>query len=162
MLRIILMRHAKSSWTSAARGDHERPLSDRGLRDAPRVGARLLQLGWIPDAVITSDSARTLETLDGVIDAMELDCEVVATRELYHAGADEVREACCALPASVQTVLLLGHNPGWEDVLHALCGESHEMTTANAALLSIEASDWTTAINRGGWTLHGVVRPREL
>jgi phosphohistidine phosphatase len=160
--RLILMRHAKSSWTSGAASDHARPLNGRGRNDAPRVGGRLLELGWIPDLVVTSDSTRTLQTLDGVRAAMDLDCEVVATRDLYHAGTDEVREACYALPDAVETVLMLGHNPGWEDALHDLCGESQPMTTANAALLSVEARDWTAAINSGGWTLHELIRPREL
>lgn len=162
LYRVILMRHAKSSWTSGAASDHGRPLSGRGQRDAPRIGARLAELGWVPDHVLTSDSARTRETVDGVREALELDCEIEARSDLYHAGIDEVREACYGLPASVETVLIVGHNPGWEETLHALCGESHEMTTANAALLSREAPSWTAAINSGGWQLHGTLRPKEL
>lgn len=160
--RVILMRHAKSSWTSGAATDHARPLSDRGQRDAPRVGARLAELGWIPDHVLTSDSARTLETLAGVREAIDFDGEIEATRDLYHAGIDEVREACYGLPASVETVLILGHNPGWEEVLLALTGERYEMTTANAALLSRDAASWTAAINDRGWELHDILRPRDL
>jgi len=60
--RLIIMRHAKSSWTSGAATDHQRPLNKRGRRDAPRIGARLQHLGWLPDLVIASDSERTRET----------------------------------------------------------------------------------------------------
>jgi len=60
--RLMLMRHAKSAWQSQAPSDHERPLNERGRRNAPRVGKRLAELGWVPDHVIGSDSRRTRET----------------------------------------------------------------------------------------------------
>jgi phosphohistidine phosphatase len=60
--RLIIMRHAKSSWTSGASTDHQRPLNKRGRHAAPRIGARLRDIGWIPDMVIASDSERTRET----------------------------------------------------------------------------------------------------
>ena len=60
--RLMLMRHAKSAWTSHVPTDHERPLNERGRRDAARVGKRLAKLGWVPDLVVGSDSRRTEET----------------------------------------------------------------------------------------------------
>ena len=59
--RLMLMRHAKSSWKSQVPTDHERPLNERGRRDAARVGKRLAKLGWLPDVVVGSDSRRTEE-----------------------------------------------------------------------------------------------------
>ena len=64
--RLIIMRHAKSSWTSGALSDHERPLNARGIRDAPRVGAALVKRGWLPQLVLSSDSERTRETFAGM------------------------------------------------------------------------------------------------
>ena len=57
--RLMVMRHAKSSWKSQVPTDHERPLNERGRRDAARVGKRLAELGWVPDFVVSSDSRRT-------------------------------------------------------------------------------------------------------
>jgi phosphohistidine phosphatase SixA len=60
--RLMIMRHAKSSWKGQVPTDHDRPLNTRGRRDAVRVGKRLAKLGWVPDLVVSSDSRRTRET----------------------------------------------------------------------------------------------------
>ena len=70
--RIIVMRHAKSSWKSGARDDHARPLNKRGRRDAPRIAARLAELGWVPERVISSDSERTRQTWARMEEAFDL------------------------------------------------------------------------------------------
>ena len=61
--RLLVTRHAKSSWKSGEDSDHARPLNKRGRRDAPRVAAHLVGLGWVPEQVLSSDSQRTRETL---------------------------------------------------------------------------------------------------
>jgi len=159
MKRFIVMRHAKSSWNTNAPSDHARPLNKRGRRDAPRVAERIEELGWIPAQVISSDSARTTETLE----RMGLDVPVTFTRDLYHAGIEEVRTAVSPLPDDIASVMVVGHNPGWEEVVEWLSGEETIMKTACAALLEIEAATWREAINNdGGWQLVEVIRPREL
>ena len=64
--RLIVMRHAESSWDSSMGSDHERTLNERGRKDAPRVGAALVQKGWIPELVLSSDAQRTSETFAGL------------------------------------------------------------------------------------------------
>jgi phosphohistidine phosphatase len=161
--RIILMRHAKSSWKSNAPNDHARPLNKRGRRDAPRVGAYLAELGWTPDWIVSSDSTRTIETLERMREALRYEGDVLLTRRLYHAGIREIRSVLSALEPSVHTVLLLGHNPGWEDALEALTGEDHLLKTANAALMSCDDGNWADAIEMDGcWALRELVRARDL
>lgn len=160
--RLIIMRHAKSSWTSDAPGDHERPLNPRGQRSAPLVAARLHQLGWIPDAVISSDSRRTRETWQRMADAFaESPVEVEFRHELYLAGLDELRSMAFEWSPDWGTILTLGHNPGWEDAVSALAGQHERMTTANAALLRGEGARWEEAL-RGAWQLESIIRPKEL
>ena len=161
--RLIVMRHAKSDWESGAQTDHDRPLNGRGRRDAPRVARRLVKLGWIPDYVTSSDSQRTRETWD----LMEPEFREIEghdfCRALYHAGPAELMERLAVLTGDVQTVLALGHNPGWQAAVEFLSGERIQMTTANAALLQIGAADWRAAAgDAGGWKLVDVVRPKEL
>jgi phosphohistidine phosphatase SixA len=157
--RLIVMRHAKSSWKSDAPNDHARPLNKRGRHDAPRVAARLEELGWLPAHIISSDSARTTETLEH----MGLDAQVTFTRDLYHAGIDEVRAAVSPLADDIASVMVVGHNPGWEEVVESLSGEETIMKTACAALLEIEAATWHEAVNNdGGWQLIEMIRPRDL
>lgn len=156
----MVVRHAKSSWKSGAATDHERPLNKRGKRDAPRVAALLRELGWVPDRVTSSDSMRTRATLAGMAGAFpEADYEF--TDAFYGAGLDEVRRAAALVPDEVGTWMVLGHNPGWEDMVEALTGEDERITTANAALLVGSGATWAKAL-RGPWRLETVIRPREL
>jgi len=160
--RLIVMRHAKSDWESEAPGDHERPLSKRGRRDAPRVGKRLAKLGWKPELVLSSDATRATETWQRMSDAFE-ETEVRYLPSFYMAGPEAVRQAAADVPATVSTLLVLGHNPGWEGLLESLAGKQKRLTTANAALLHVEAESWPEALSKAGdWRLKKVIRPKDL
>jgi phosphohistidine phosphatase len=94
--RLIVLRHAKSAWDTDAPDDHSRPLAKRGRKDAPLIGARLAQLEWVPQAVISSDSARTRETWARMEEALlgdDEEAEVHFTRDLFHADEREIRAA---------------------------------------------------------------------
>ncbi len=165
MKRLIVMRHAKSSWSEPGLEDHQRPLNKRGKRDAPRIAARLLELGWSAEQVVSSDSQRTRQTwaLMAPVWAKAAPQNITFTRALYLAGPFEIDKVVRQLPQSVHSVLLLGHNPGWESSIGWLSGQHQPMTTANAALLSIDRPTWASALDDAGqWTLHQVVRPKEL
>ncbi len=96
-------------------------------------------------------------------DAFEPRPEVTFQRSLYLAGSEAVQEAVLALPDTTSSVLLLGHNFGWEQVVQWLCGDEVSLTTANAALLSAHGETWEEAlVTRPSWTLHQVLRPKEL
>ncbi len=156
------MRHAKSSWKSGASDDHSRPLNKRGRRDAPRIGEALVDLGWSPQRVLSSDSERTRQTWSLMSGAFN-GPQVSFTRDLYLAGPSEVEEAVGGLPTEVDSVMVLGHNYGWEGVVKWLCGEDVRLTTANAALLEGQGDSWEDALaDAPSWTLHRVLRPKEL
>lgn len=161
--RLIVMRHAKSSWSDPAATDHERPLNARGRRDAPRVAARLAELQWLPDWVLSSDSRRTQETLSHMLAELPPELPVFYTPVLYHAGIEAVQQEVTAVPDDVQTLMLLGHNPGWEEMASLLSGEDVILKTANAALLIGKAENWQQAFRHTGtWKLWQVLRSREL
>lgn len=162
--RLIVMRHAKSDWNSAAEDDHSRPLNKRGRKDAPRIAAKLCELGWQPDVILSSDAMRTQETLERMASGFEDPPPNFELYEsLYHAGLPEIIEVVQMVHDDVQTVLVLGHNPGWQSAVWQLTGESREMTTANAALLELEADNWTAAINEAGsWQVTEFLRPKEI
>jgi phosphohistidine phosphatase len=142
--------------------DHERPLNERGRHDAPRIAQKLVGLGWCPDLVLSSDSNRTRETFSLMADCFNgVDCQF--SSDLYHSGVREVASYVCRIPDGPRTVMVLGHNPGWEHVVQYLSGEHIPMKTATAALLEIEAEDWNEAIRAaGGWKLLDVIYPREV
>jgi phosphohistidine phosphatase SixA len=159
---MIVMRHAKSSWHSAAQSDHERPLNGRGRGDAPKVGAALAERGWVPDLVLSSDSQRTRETFAGMSASFPGEVAARFLPSLYHAGVDAAREEVSAVDDGVRCLLVLGHNPGWEEVVSALSGEEVVMKTATAALLTRELPTWQAAFEPGSWRLAEVICPRDL
>lgn len=160
MLRLILMRHCKSSWDSEAPTDFLRPLNKRGRRDAPRVAQALRRRDWAPQGVVVSGATRTVETWERM--SRELpEVEVLVDQSLYHAGLSALIASSTRWPDSWQTVLALGHNPGWQGALAALSGVEVEVTTGNAALLSADAGSWGDAL-RGRWSLEAFLQPRTL
>ena len=160
--RLIVLRHAKSDQYSDAPTDHDRPLNPRGLKSAPLVAARLVELGWVPEAVVSSDAERTRQTWTCMRETFGGQPQLRFTRSLYLAGPPEVRQELSDLPGEVRTAMVVGHNPGWEDVVTELSGVRVRMTTCNAAMLEVEAESWAEAVKRPDWTLHSVLRPKEL
>lgn len=153
------MRHAKSSW-DGDEADHDRPLNERGRRDAPRVAARLVELGWSPDFILSSDSTRTVET-HALMRVVLPAAPVLFLRGLYHGSAGSLRKALAGVERQFATVLALGHNPGWEHAVADFSGEHVTMKTASAALLECDAPDWTTAA-MSEWKLVAAIHPREI
>ncbi len=160
--RLIVLRHAKSAWDTDAPTDHARPLNKRGRRDAARVAERVASLGWVPERVMSSDSLRTRETwkrMKKKFDHKKVDIDF--TRKFYHAGWNEIVDWLSKQSDRTRTIMVVGHNPGWEDAVSELVGKTVEMTTCNAALLSVEAKTWRDAAKKR-WKLEHLVRPKSL
>ena len=149
--RLIVMRHAKSSWKDTNLDDHERPLNKRGRGDAPIVADAIFERGWIPDLILVSSSKRTLQTLEGMSQRMgKTPFEV--RPGIYHATViDLMIELKDMLNAG--TTMILGHNPGSELLVNHLSGEWHTMPTATAVLLLHSGSSWS---------VEDVIRPKEI
>src|SRR5687768_742718 len=128
MKRLLIMRHAKSSWSDDSLSDHDRPLNERGLRDAPRMGQRIAELGWSPNVVVSSDSERTRQTWALMASSFP-GIDARFTRHLYMAGIDEIRDELETIDPSIETAMVLGHNPGFEEAVAALCGDDVTLTT---------------------------------
>ncbi|MDT1063008.1 histidine phosphatase family protein [Paracoccus sp. CPCC 101403] len=109
--RLILTRHAKSSWDDPAQDDHDRPLNDRGRRSARALGDWLASRGYEPEEVLCSTSTRTRETWERVAVApLEVRPNLRFEHGLYHASPEEMLSILRSAQAS--TVMMLGHNPG--------------------------------------------------
>ncbi len=149
--RLIVMRHAKSSWDQPGLRDHDRPLNPRGQRDAPRIADALSERDWSPDLILLSSSTRTKQTLEGMSHRFgEVATEI--RPGIYHAG---LRDLVGELGPMLEdgTTMILGHNPGSEALIRHLSGEWHTMPTAAAALL-VESE--------GLWAVEDVLRPKEI
>lgn len=163
MKRLILMRHAKSSWNSEAGTDHARPLNDRGIRQAPTVAQKILQEGWRPELVLASDSVRTQQTwssVDQVFGAPAV--EVRFEPSLYLGGLHELAALLETASDELRTVMALGHNPGWEDAAARLSDAEPELRTSCAALLqSRDGRSWRDLMTEGAFRWVKTVVPDE-
>lgn len=158
MKRLVVMRHAKSDWHAGAGSDHERPLNPRGKREAPIVAAELRASGFVPELVISSDATRTRETW-ALMEAQFPGIPVTFDPTLYLAGIDAVRAALRKIDDGVRTVLVLGHNPGWEDMVSDVSGRRVELKTAHAAVLEAKRdASWGELLVEDGVKLLRIVR----
>ncbi|KAG6744446.1 hypothetical protein POTOM_051075 [Populus tomentosa] len=149
--RLILLRHAKSSWDDRSLRDHDRPLSKSGELDAAEVSQKLLQLDWIPQLILSSDALRTKETLKIMQQQVPdfLDAEVHFISSFYSVAAmdgqtaDHLQQAICNYSRDgILTVMCMGHNRGWEEAASMFSGASIELKTCNAALLEATGKSW--------------------
>jgi phosphohistidine phosphatase len=142
MLRLLILRHAKSSWADGPADDWERPLNDRGERDAPRVGTLLRQLSLLPDLIVTSDAVRAETTARAVAGAAEYLGKIVLAPELYHASPDAIIDVIRAFPETARSVMVVAHNPGLQDLVVQLTGESVELQTATLVHVELPVEHW--------------------
>ena len=149
--RLIVMRHAKSSWKDPNLDDHERPLNKRGRRDAPKVADAIFERGWIPELILVSSSKRTLQTLEGMSHRMGKTPFEVRSG-IYHATVIDLMEELEDMLDN-GTTMIIGHNPGSEILVNHLSGEWHTMPTATAVLLLHSGSSWS---------VETVIRPKEI
>ena len=159
--QLIVMRHAKSSWADASMGDHERPLNDRGCRDAPRIARRLAELDWVPQFVLSSDARRTTQTSKLMLAVWDEGIEASYVDRLYLAGSRELADELVTLSDEVESLLVMGHNPGWERVVRDLTGTDVIMKTATAALLTATLDSWADAFSTP-WSIADLLYPKEL
>ena len=154
MSRLYLLRHAKSSWKDASLDDHDRPLAPRGKRASKAIGRYLRDHDIEPELVLCSSAKRARQTLERLGPA-GLDARIEP--ELYGAGSHDLLMRLRAVPADVASVLLIGHNPGMQDLARLLAGLDDKFPTA--ALATLECDGWRTLEHA---ELIDYVRPRDL
>jgi phosphohistidine phosphatase len=123
MKQLLLLRHAKSSWGDAALADFDRPLAPRGREAAPRMGREIARRGWLPDLALVSPAARTRETWSRVVAEFPARPQESFPDRLYAASAQTVMTEIRQTPESVGTLLVVGHNPGLEDLAGQIAGD---------------------------------------
>ncbi len=124
MHQLILLRHAKASPETAGGSDHDRPLTEAGRQAALRIGQAMLKAGLAPDVVLVSSALRTQQTLEALEDAWLWDerPNIDTMPALYMASANQIRDLLAGLPETVRSALVIGHNPGLQDLAQLLAG----------------------------------------
>ena len=160
MLTLYLLRHAKSSWDDAQR-DFERPLANRGRQACALIGEFIEEKGIDFDLVLVSTALRTRQTIELVKERANFRGEVRYDERIYEASVSQLLEVIGQVDSDRESVLLVGHNPGIEDLLALLTGEHQRMTTANFAKVNLKATNWSANLSNTG-TLEWIVRPKEI
>src|SRR3954449_1091120 len=122
MKQLFLLRHAKSSWSDSELVDHDRPLAPRGRRALKLIAEHLGREGVTPALVLCSSARRTRETLERIAPALGEGIPVQIERELYAASEQRLLERLRAVEDGVESVMLIGHNPGVEQLALSLAG----------------------------------------
>lgn len=142
MKRLLLLRHAKSSWDDPDQRDFDRPLAPRGERDAPRIGKALRRRPPAPETILSSPALRARQTIDRVAAEARWKASPQGLEALYGASSGELLEVIRGLPEGCGTALLVGHNPGLEDLLLRLTGAFVRMPTGAAACVACDTDRW--------------------
>jgi phosphohistidine phosphatase len=164
--RLLLLRHAKSSWDDPGLPDLERPLAPRGHRAAERMAEYLRSNAPPVDLVLCSSALRTKQTLERMTKAFG-DAEIVVEDELYGATDDELLERLRRVAEGDETVALIGHNPGIHDLATTLAGRGGDLDRMRekfptGALAVLEFDGPWRRLSRGGARLASFVTPKDL
>lgn len=161
MRRLILLRHAKSSWATPGQRDHDRPLNRRGRAAAELVGRCCAEADLLPDLIRSSDSARTRETVARWSDAAGWSGPVQWSTDLYHAPPHRLLEAARTAPESADRLMIVAHNPGLEELASALAGREIIMPTGTLVVFEAALDTWAD-LDHAVFREHLVWRPRDL
>ena len=171
MKTLTLLRHAKSGDDGTARRDLDRRLNAKGRRAAAAIGRYLAEEGIAFDAVLASPAARVTETLEAVAEAYGRDLRQKLDTGLYLASVEDLVEAVRGAPAEAERLLLVGHNPGLEQlVLHLVPAGADDRArgevedkypTASLAEIALDVTGWGE-VGEGAGRLVRFVRPRDL
>ncbi len=159
---LILMRHAKSDWSDTALSDHDRPLNQRGRRDAPKMANWLADLDLIPDQVLCSSSARTRETVTRMIDCWTSKPQVSLSERLYEASPEDIFKVVRRRGGAADRLLVVGHNPGMTALVSQLAGKFTEMPTAAIAVFRVDCDSWPDLRSTTAMQLIEHMRPKAL
>lgn len=161
MRTLFLMRHAKSSWDDPSLADFDRPLNERGKRNAPFMGDFMRLEGLAPDIVVSSPAMRARETAESVKERGDLSAGIVFDGRVYEASPNVLREVASGVDDAYAVAMLVGHNPGMEGFLQYLTGRLEPMPTAAVAVIELDISRWRDIAADSG-RLVKVFRPKEL
>jgi phosphohistidine phosphatase len=150
-ITLVLVRHAKSDWNDLRLDDHDRPLNDRGRRDAPRMARQLAETGFRPEVILSSTAVRARTTAEAF--AAELGVTVTLDEQLYGAPASALLAAAARTGAS--SVLVVAHDPGMSVLAAHLSDDAiAHMPTCAVATFTWHLDDWdaATALDPDDWT----------
>jgi phosphohistidine phosphatase len=164
---LLLVRHAKSAWDDPSVADHDRPLAPRGEKALQGLREQLSRAEHRPDVVLCSSARRTVDTLDGIRAALPKGASIDVTDELYLASTDTLLSRLHGLNDKVHCAMLIGHNPGIEDLALLLVGSGDAGLRAQlaaklptGALVALSCDGQWTHLGAGTARIDALFMPR--
>jgi phosphohistidine phosphatase len=144
---LYLVRHAKSSWVNPSYHDFDRPLNDRGERDAPEMGRRLASKGVRPDLIVCSPARRATETLELLNGELGVEKDsIYMQKRLYEASTETLIEIIQSLENSADSALIIGHNPSMSWAAGEISGDPvGNLPTCAVVAIELDSDDWSLA-----------------
>ncbi len=162
MKKLLLMRHAKSSWKDPTLYDHERPLNKRGKRDAPRMGLLLNDKELVPDIILCSTAKRARQTVGKLLETCDFSGNIEYFDALYHADYATYLDISSELGNEIHRAMIVGHNPEMSYFLQVICDEYQHMPTAAIAVIDFSVDSWKALETNPEGKLVDLWRPREI
>ena len=162
MKRLLVLRHAKSSWKEEELSDHDRPLNKRGKRNAPRMGQLLVVEDIVPELIISSTARRAHDTVELLTAACNYGGQVVWASSLYMGSYRAYLNSLRNVDDQFDTVMIVGHNPDSEELITVLTDAEEFMPTAALAQIDLPIGRWRELEEGQAYPLINLWRPREL
>lgn len=162
MKSVLILRHAKSSWKHPDIDDHDRPLNKRGKHDAPIMGELLKNKHLVPDLIISSTANRAHSTAKDVAKSSGYKGKIRLEHSLYAAEPAAYINVLHHLSNNYTRVLMIGHNPGIEELVGMITGEEHIMPTCSLVHIQYPVDNWNEISYKTIGKLLGTWQPREL
>jgi len=159
---LLLLRHAKSSWRDEALSDFDRPLNERGKKAAHAIGRYIRKHKMMPDLVLSSPAVRARETTGIITTTAKLTAEIRYDQRIYEADPPRLVQVLSQIENNFCSVLLVGHNPGIEELISLLTGSSQHMPTAALAKIRLEGADDWSEISQAKAILELTIKPKEI
>nr|WP_321443971.1 histidine phosphatase family protein [uncultured Cohaesibacter sp.] len=170
MIRLYLLRHAKSSWSDPSLHDFDRPLNKRGRKDALKIGRAIEARGYQPDRILCSTAKRTKETLAGILPGLTGNISLSLLDALYEGNIPDYLVLLRRHVRESRNLMLVGHNSGLQDVAVRLAGQGdatlitnmqEKYPTGALAVLDFDTDTWD-AVTPGSGHLVDFIKPRDL
>lgn len=160
MKSVFILRHAKSSWKHQDIDDHDRPLNKRGKRDAPILGELLRNKHLVPDLIISSTAKRANSTAKAVAKSSGYQGKIIMDKSLYAAEPAAYIDILHRLSNEFTQVLMVGHNPGLEELVGMITGEEHTMPTCSLMHIQFSVNSWNEVDYKCRGKLLEILQPR--
>ena len=162
MKTIMILRHGKSDWNADFRSDHDRPLAPRGQKASGLIGEFLRKGNLIPEKVLVSTATRARETILLAMQFGKWECPVDERNAMYMASPEQVLTIIQKQSDSINRLMLVGHNPTWENLVSLLVGGGRfRMPTASLARIRVPVEQWQK-VSEGYGLLDFLITPKLL